>query len=55
MTSYLVKWESNINADTPRKAAEKGMAMLRAGGQKHKIFKVIVSGGQSVAIDLDKP
>ena len=55
MTSYLVKWESNIHADTPREAAEKGMDMLRAGSQKHHIFKVIVSSGQSVAIDLDKP
>lgn len=55
MTSYLVTWESNIRADTPREAAEKGLALLRTGGQKHQIFKVIVSGGHSMAIDLDKP
>ncbi len=55
MTSFLVKWESNVHADTPREAAEKGLALLRAGGRNHKIFKVIVSGGQSMTIDVDKP
>ena len=54
MTSYLVKWESNVHADTPREAAEKGLALLRAGGRNHQIFRVIVSGGQSVAIDVHK-
>ena len=47
MTSYLVKWEANVHADTPREAAEKGLALLRAGGRNHQIFTVIVSGGQS--------
>ena len=55
MTSYLVKWESNIQADSPREAAEKGLLLLRAGVKEHQLFKVIVSGGQSVIINLDKP
>ncbi len=55
MTSYLVKWESNIHANSPREAAEKGLLLLRTGVREHQLFKVIVSGGQSVTINLEKP
>ena len=41
MTSYLVKWESNIHANSPSEAAEKGLLLLRAGVGEHQLFKVI--------------
>ena len=54
MTSYLVKWEANVSAETPRAAAKMALALLRSGAPADRIFKVVLSGGQSVTINLDK-
>lgn len=52
MQSYLVKWEMDIAAESPREAAEKALALLRSAESSSKSFKIIVSGGHSVTVDL---
>lgn len=52
MHSYLVKWELDIPADSPREAVEQAMAMLLSDSVKRKLFKVVVNTGHRVTIDL---
>lgn len=52
MQNYLVKWEMDVSAETPREAAERALAILRSAEPSSKSFKIIVSGGHSVTVDL---
>lgn len=55
MKMYLVKWEIDIPAESAREAAEQALALLAGGDPKFRMFKVTVSGGHSVAVNLAKP
>lgn len=54
MKMYLVKWEIDVPAESPREAAEHALALLTSSDPKYKIFKVAVSGGHGVTINLAK-
>ena len=49
MNDYLVIWEINISADTPREAAEKALEIQRDPNSTTTVFRVLVEG--DVAFD----
>lgn len=59
MPEYLVKWEIDINADSPREAAEKALEIHRDPDSVATFFKVIHPEDDEKRswsdIDLDEP
>lgn len=54
MKTFLVKWELDIAADTPREAVKAALSHLRSESSDHKLFKVVVSGGHGAVVNLAK-
>lgn len=52
MRTYLVKWELDISAESPREAVEQAVALLRSDEKTGKVFKVVISRGHGAAINL---
>lgn len=52
MQTYLVKWELDIQADSPHDAVEQAVAMMQSDEKTGKIFKVVISRGHGTAINL---
>jgi hypothetical protein len=55
MTSYFVEWSIDIDADSPREAAEKALEIQRDPSSSATVFSVIKydSDGSKSLIDLD--
>jgi hypothetical protein len=51
--NYFVTWEINIEAATPREAAEQALTIQRQQGSCATVFRVCDSQGETVDIDLD--
>ncbi len=51
---YLVIWEMDIYADSPREAAEKAWDHMRAPDSTANVFKVIDTYGVGTIIDLEE-
>ncbi len=51
---YLVTWEMDIYAETPREAAEKAWGHMRAPGSTANVFEVIDDKGVGTIIDLEE-
>lgn len=58
MKNYLVTWEIEIEADTPRKAAEEALRIQRDSESMAKVFKVYADdekfGPEMVTVDLEE-
>lgn len=52
MQTFLVKWELDITADSPREAVEQAVALLQSDEKTGKVFKVVLSRGHGAAINL---
>ena len=52
--SYLVIWEMDIYADSPREAAEKAWGHMRAPDSIANVFNVIDKNGVGTIIDLSE-
>ena len=52
--SYLVIWEMDIYADSPREAAEKAWGHMRAPDSIANVFEVIDANGVGTIIDLEE-
>lgn len=52
--NYLVTWEMDICAETPREAAEKAWGHMRAQGSTANVFEVIDANGAGTIIDLEE-
>ena len=50
--SYLVTWEIDIHADSPREAAEKAWGHMRHPDSTANVFTVVDKGGDSTLVDL---
>jgi hypothetical protein len=50
-TNYLVIWEVEMEADTPRQAAQKALEVMRDPESIGTVFKVIAADGEHV-VDL---
>ena len=57
MTEYVVRWEIQLDADSPRDAAERALAIHRDPKSLAVFFEVWPSGepGKTVCVDLDEP
>lgn len=51
---YLVTWEIDIYADSPREAAEKAWGHMRAPDSIANVFEVIDANGVGTIIDLSE-
>ena len=51
---YLVTWEMDIYADSPREAAEKAWDHMRAPDSSANVFEVIDANGVGTIIDLSE-
>ena len=51
---YLVTWEMDIHAETPREAAEKAWNHMRAPDSIANVFEVIDANGVGTIIDLSE-
>lgn len=51
---YLVIWEMDIYADSPREAAEKAWGHMRAPFSTANVFNVIDKDGVGTIVDLDE-
>ena len=51
---YLVIWEMDIYAKTPREAAEKAWGHMRAPDSTANVFGVIDANGVGTIIDLEE-
>ena len=51
---YLVTWEMDIYAETPREAAEKAWDHMRALDSSANVFEVIDANGVGTIIDLSE-
>jgi len=49
---YLVIWEMDIYADSPREAAEKAWDHMRAPFSTANVFTVINKDGDKIIVDL---
>ena len=49
---YLVIWEMDIYADSPKEAAEKAWGHMRAQDSTANVFEVIDANGVGTIIDL---
>ena len=49
---YLVTWEMDIYAETPREAAEKAWGHMRHPDSTTNVFNVIDKGGDKIIVDL---
>ena len=49
---YLVTWEMDIYADSPREAAEKAWGHMRAPDSSANVFNVLDKDGVGTIIDL---
>lgn len=54
MPSYRVTWEIDIDADTPRAAAEQALGIQRRAGSSATVFDCIDEKGVTHRIDLDE-
>ena len=54
MTNYRVSWEIDIDADSPRDAAEKAVEIQRRPDSIATVFTVWDDTGESIEIDLDE-
>ena len=54
MQYYLVIWEMDIYADSPREAAEKAWGHMRAPDSIANVFNVIDANGVGTLIDLEE-
>lgn len=56
MTMYHIQWEIDLDANSPREAAERAMRLLRLPFTTATVFDVIEhdSDGESVRIDLEE-
>ena len=52
--NYLVTWEMDIYADSPREAAEKAWGHMRAQGSTANVFNVIDKNGANTVVDLEE-
>ncbi len=52
MTEYHVTWRIDLDADSPREAAQRAQAIQRAAQSTAVVFDVATEGEPSVAIDL---
>lgn len=57
MPTYLVSWEIDIDAASPREAAQKAHDMVRRQGTTATVYSVIKhdANGEAVTIDLSQP
>ena len=51
---YLVIWEMDLYADSPREAAEQAWDHMRAPGSIANVFEVIDANGVGTIIDLEE-
>ncbi len=51
---YLVTWEIDIYADSPREAAEKAWGHMRAPDSIANVFLVLDKSGAETIIDLEE-
>lgn len=51
---YLVTWEIDIYADSPREAAEQAWGYMKAPDSIANVFEVIDAGGVRTIIDLEE-
>ena len=51
---YLVTWEMDIYADSPREAAEKAWGHMRAPNSTANVFTVFNKDGVGTIIDLEE-
>ena len=51
---YLVTWEMDIYADSPREAAEKAWDHMRAPDSIANVFEVIDANGVGTIVDLEE-
>jgi hypothetical protein len=49
---YLVTWEIDIYADSPREAAEKAWGHMRAPDSTTNVFNVVNRDGDKTRVDL---
>ena len=49
---YLVTWEMDIYADSPKEAAEKAWGNMRAQGSTANVFTVFNKDGDKIIVDL---
>ena len=54
MTPFLVKWEIEIEAETPQEAAQKALEIQRDPESIANVFQVTHPSGWGCTIDLDK-
>ena len=54
MKQFLVTWEIDIYADTPREAAVKAKAIMQDKNASANVFEVFDSDDQQHQIDLDE-
>ena len=52
MANFHVTWEIDIQADTPRQAAQKALKLMRDPGASVTVFGVRGEGGEQSRIDL---
>ena len=52
MAEYHVTWTIDLDADSPREAAVRALAIQRAAQSTAVVFDVAADGEPSVAIDL---
>lgn len=49
---YLVTWEIDIYADSPREAAEKAWGHMRAPDSTANVFTILNKDGDKIIVDL---
>jgi len=54
MADYRVTWEIDIEADSPREAAEQALKIQRRPGSSAVVFDCHTEGQEPVRIDLDE-
>ena len=54
MTSFLVKWEIDVEAETPQEAAQKALEIQRDLGSFATVFEVAHPSGWGCVIDLSE-
>lgn len=52
---YFVTWEIDIDAESPREAAQKALNMQRDETSLATCFKVFDDKGNEIAVDLSEP
>lgn len=54
MPSFVVEWTIDIDADTPREAAQKALDIQRRVGSSAVVFSLTDENGEQEKIDLDE-